>query len=139
MLVYGIPTVLAKEKELKISEATTSASLTNGTVNGTHPATSTPHSNGTGSSAATSSSSESTASITTQPAPTPLYPLSRDSVLTVLETLDEGPVKEMIRDCLSTNAAQRPSAHRLLFHPAFFEVPPLKQIAAFAFVDYFCK
>ncbi|GAV09101.1 hypothetical protein RvY_18698 [Ramazzottius varieornatus] len=139
MLVYGIPTVLAKEKENRIAESTSTTPHNNGThTNGVHHLNGTPLSAGTATSAVTSSSSESTVSTTTtQPVATPLYPLSRESVLTVLETLDEGPVKEMIRDCLGINAAQRPSAHSLLFHPAFFEVPPLKQIAAFAFVDYF--
>jgi hypothetical protein len=116
MLIYGISSVLGLAKQDKDAAAALQSSL-NGTV---HPLT-------------------NTVSDTPQLPPSSLFPITPDMVNMALETLEEGAVKQMIRDCLNPIADMRPSAKNLLFHAAFFEVPTLKQIAAFAFVDYFCK
>lgn len=134
MLIYGIHPLLVREKENAIHAAAAvhSASLPSSTssISSSFPISTTNPIN-------TNLASASTELYSSQPSS--LYPITSEMVNMALETLEDGPVKQVIRDCLHPIPEMRPSAKNLLFHRAFFEVPPLKQIAAFAFVDYFCK
>ena len=141
MLIYGINTVLTREKERE-KEKDRENALANGNPTFS-PGSSTlapgnpPATNPDGS---TTTQPQLSTALIHPPTPNPsIYPITAEMVGSALETLEDGPVKSMIRDCLNPIPDMRPSAKDLLFHPAFFEVPPLKQIAAFAFVDYFCE
>ena len=133
MLIYGISGVLAKDKEKeKDAGLAAAAALVNGTgVPGAAIGGGAGQPNSNGATAGAASDGPAPASS--------FFSITPEMVLIALETLEEGPVKRMVRDCLNPIAELRPSAKNLLFDAAFFEVPPLKQIAAFAFVDYFCK
>lgn len=78
------------------------------------------HSNSINSSTGVSSSSCFLSS-----SPSPLYP-SRETLLQMVDQLDNPLQRDFIRRCMAYAANDRPTARELLFHPVVFEVPRLE-------------
>lgn len=60
--------------------------------------------------------------------------VTQDHINRTVESLDDPLQKDLIRQCLTADFEQRPSARTLLFHPVLYEVHALKLLAAHALV-----
>lgn len=60
--------------------------------------------------------------------------VTQEHINRTIESLDDPLQKDLIRQCLTADFEQRPSARNLLFHPVLFEVHSLKLLAAHVLV-----
>lgn len=62
-------------------------------------------------------------------------PVTDEMISKTIDSLEDDQQKDFIRRCIQSDAALRPSAMELLFHPLLFEVHSLKLLAAHALVN----
>ncbi|KAF6206898.1 hypothetical protein GE061_018134 [Apolygus lucorum] len=65
--------------------------------------------------------------------------VTEEHIKKTIDSLDDPSQKDLITKCLARDAAKRPTAREVLFHPILFEVHSLKLLAADAYVNNYAN